>query len=163
MPPRGAVIFALAVLALLSCSTASAQPKNPPRKPPRGGIIDSLRRMSPAERQRALKQLPDDRRKQAEDRLNRLDQLPPEERKDLEDRFANFRNLPPDRQQKARAAFRRFSALDADRRPIVRDEYTALRALSPAERKDRMSQPEWKQRFSRQERAVIEDFLSVLK
>src|SRR5450432_1716671 len=55
--------------------------------------IDTLEKMTPAARQKALEALPPDRRQKIETRLAHLQKLSPEERAQLRDRLQKFKNL----------------------------------------------------------------------
>jgi hypothetical protein len=83
--------------------------------------VERFLHMSPEEQERALSQLPPERRQQVETQLNRLQQLPPDQRQRLQDLYPAFVNLRPARRQ------------------AVREEIQQLRLLKPAERKDRLN------------------------
>jgi hypothetical protein len=73
------------------------------RKTPKGipgPAVQRLLNMTPEEREKALAQLPPERRAQIEQRLNRLAQLPPEQRAELQQRYQEFQSLPKDRQRR---------------------------------------------------------------
>jgi hypothetical protein len=83
--------------------------------------VERFLHMSPEEQERALSQLPPERRQQVEQQLNRLQQLPADQRQRLQDLYPAFENLRPARRQ------------------AVREELQQLRQMKPAERKDRLN------------------------
>jgi len=83
--------------------------------------VERFLQMSPEDRERALSQLPPERRQDLELRLSRLQQLPPEQAQRLQNVYPAFMNLRPVRRQ------------------AVRAEIQELRQLKPAERKDRLN------------------------
>ena len=83
--------------------------------------VERFLQMSPEEQERALSQLPPERRQQVEERLNRLKQLPPEQMQRLQEVYPAFMSLRPVRRQ------------------AVRDEIQQLRQTRPAERRDRLN------------------------
>ncbi|HET6205692.1 MAG TPA: DUF3106 domain-containing protein [Terracidiphilus sp.] len=83
--------------------------------------VERFLQMSPEDRERAVSQLPPERRQQMEERLNRLQQLPPEQAQRLQDVYPAFMNLRPVRRQ------------------AVRQEIQELRQMRPALRKDRLN------------------------
>jgi len=83
--------------------------------------VERFLHMSPEEQDRALSQLPPERRQQVELQLSRLQQLPPDQRQRLQDLYPAFMNLRPARQQ------------------AVRQEIQQLRQIRPVERKDRLN------------------------
>jgi hypothetical protein len=93
------------------------QPKMVPLPAP---AVERFLQMSPEDRERALSQLPPERRQQVEERLNRLQQLPPEQAQRLQELYPAFISLRPVRRQ------------------AVRQEIQELRQMRPALRKDRL-------------------------
>ena len=124
--------------------------------------IQQLEKMSPAERQKALEALPPDRRRNIESSLDRLQKLSPEERAQLQDRLEKFKNLTPGEQKQVRQLAQQFRALPADRRPIVGRELDLLRKLPDNERDARLSSPDFKQRFSREEQKILRQSSTLL-
>lgn len=83
--------------------------------------VERFLQMSPEDRERALSQLPPERRQQVEKQLSRLQQLSPEQAQRLQDVYPAFENLGPMRRQ------------------AVRQEIQELRQMRPALRKDRLN------------------------
>lgn len=109
----------------------------PPRNP--GANLERFEKMSPRDQQRALAQLPPERRARVEQQLNRLNRLSPAQREQLRKRYAEFQQLPPGRQM------------------AVRRELGQLRAMPPAERNSRLKSEEFKKQFDKQERKILEE------
>jgi hypothetical protein len=102
-----------------------------------GKQIERLQKMTPEEREKALANLPPERRQQVEKQLNRLDQLTPQQRQQLDERFERLQSFPPARQR------------------AVRQEVQSLRALRFSERQARLHSEEFKQQFSAEEQDLI--------
>jgi hypothetical protein len=102
-------------------------------------ILERFLQMSPAERRRALAQLPPDRREQILRRLNALELLSDNERHMLRGRFEAFADLAPDRRQ------------------AVRQELQQLRRLTPAERAERLASAVLREKFSDEELRLLEE------
>ena|SRR5690349_231426 len=83
--------------------------------------VERFLQMSPEEQEKALSQLPPERRQQVEERLNRLRQLPPESMQRLQEVYPAFMNLRPARRQ------------------AVREEIQQLRQTRPIDRRDRLN------------------------
>lgn len=100
------------------------QRPNPKMVPLPAPAVERFLQMSPEDRERALSQLPPERRQQLEQRLDRLQQLPPEQAQRLQDLYPAFMNLRPARRQ------------------AVRQEIQQLRLTRPALRRDRLNSDE---------------------
>lgn len=125
--------------------------------------IERLRAMPPEERRRFLDRLPPGRRKQVEDRMQTLDRLSPAEQQELDRRYEFFQRLPPERQQDARRLYRDLTALPPERHTAVRRQLDHLRLMSSAERADYFRSRPFKSAFSRKERSILEDYVSLLE
>jgi hypothetical protein len=99
--------------------------------------------MTPEEREKALAQLPPERRAQIEQRLNRLAQLPPEQRAELQQRYQEFQSLPKDRQE------------------AVRLELQSLRALPPRLRQRRLNSPGFQREYSPEEQRLLRQSMGL--
>jgi hypothetical protein len=114
--------------------------------PVRGNAAQQLERfqkMSPEEREKALKKLPPGRRARVEQQLENLDRLTPEQRERRFRRLEAFQNLPPQRRQ------------------IVRQEIEDLRALPPRLRRDRLYGSEMKGFSSDEQQLIRESFPGI--
>lgn len=153
---RASLIYAIGLFLL---GSASAQEKKAPARPPAkvpnaakpkaapkqpklpqsipSKQIEQLQKMTPEEREKALANLPPDRRQQVEKQLDRLNQLTPQQRQQLDQRYETLQSLPPARQR------------------AVRQELQNLRSMPVPERRARLASDEFKQQFSPQEQALI--------
>lgn len=119
-------LFTLVTAAVLIASPVPAQQLRQKAKqqkmlPLPAPAVQRFLRMSPEDRERALAQLPPERRQQVEQRLARLQQLPPDQLQGLQDLYPAFTNLRPVRRQ------------------AVRQEIQQLRQMRPALRRDRLA------------------------
>lgn len=144
------LILTVAIALAMHVSPLAAQPKVIGKKgfpkagkakPPAPGPLANFEKLTPEERQRALNNLPPDRRKQLERRLERFKNLDPDQRDRLQARLQEYRMLPLDRQDEVRRALQR------------------LRRLSEPDRKKRMESEEFRKRFSPAERKLLEEVL----
>jgi hypothetical protein len=124
--------------------------------------IDTLEKMTPAARQKALEALPPDRRQKIEARLVHLQKLTPDERAQLRDRLEKFNNLSPGQQKEVRQLAQKVRALPDNRRPVVKRELEALRNLPEAERESRVNSPEFKKKFSGDEQEILRQSSNLL-
>jgi hypothetical protein len=147
-----------AAVGLVLAATLQAAP--PPKRPP---AMDRWQKMSPADRQRALRRLPAERRDNLEKRLQRYEELNARERESLERRYEWFQHLPPERQELARNLFRRLQDLRPARQQAVRDEFQRLRGLSADERRQTLQGAEYRQRFKANERDLLGGFVRLLE
>ena len=112
------------------------------RVPPRA--IERLENMKPEEREKALSRLPPPRRAQVERRLNQYERLTPEQREQAKQRLEQFQSLP------------------MERRAAVRRELQILRLMNTEDRKQRLSDPKFQERYSAQELQLLKDSLGGL-
>jgi hypothetical protein len=154
---------AFLVLALGVSSFGFQRDKGAISRPPRGniGAFERLNKMSPEQRKRMLGRLPPDRRARIESQLDRYNSLPPEQRERLREQYEAFQELPPEKQEAYRKVFKRFSDLPADRRSAVRRVVERLRAMDDNTRGKRMSNQQFRERFSDSERELIEQMLKL--
>ena len=124
--------------------------------------IDSLEKMSPAERRAALETLSAERRERIEKRLDRLQKLPPEKRAQLEERLQKFKTLPREQQQQVRLIAKNIQALPQDRKQAVHHELNTLRGLPEGERQSRLQSSTWKKQFSPQEQEILKQSSELL-
>lgn len=151
----------LALLAALAAPLVPAQPRPNPKAQPNS--FDRLRALPPEQRRLLLHRLPPDRRKQAEDRLERLERLSPAEQQELSRRYQFFQQLPPERQEEARRLYRDLNALPPRRNASVRHQIDQFRAMSSAERAACFQTREFKSNYTRKERTLLQDYVSLLE
>jgi len=102
-----------------------------------GPAVERFLKMPPEQRQRALAQLPADRRQQIEQNLARLEKLTAEQRTQLEHRFQIFDALPPARKN------------------VIREAIASLRAMGPAQRRAVLEGDDAKLRFNADELQLL--------
>ncbi len=155
----------MVLLAGLILPEATAQIRVvPKRKAPirRQQMVEKFSEMSPEERERVLRNLPEQRRKQVQQNLERYKELTPEQKERLSRQFENFRDLPPDKQQKVRRLFREMNGMAPDRRVAIRREVARLRESSGEERTGRLDSETFKQTYSPEEQRIIRELAGVL-
>jgi len=150
------VLFAALVVSLLPAAMVAQ-----PRRGPSG--LERFRKMGPEQRKRLLESLPPERRKQIQERLDRYDKMPPAQRELLERRYERFRALSPERQESLRRTWRRFAELPSDRKAELRREWVLLRELPKEERQARMNGEEFRERYSGEERQILEELSGLLE
>jgi len=158
---------------LVSPAQAQFRPKGGlvfPRKGPAGREatqfqkqLEKFQRMTPQQRRRALDSLPPERRELFERRLEEYRSLEPTERQRLARQLDNFRQLPPERQKAIRQMRRKLADMPAARRRLMAGEIQELRGLGEEARRERLNSPEVKERFSEEEREMLQDLSSVLE
>ncbi len=169
------LLAALATGGILLSSQAEAQgrrssPKaaskppasGPAARPGRASELDRFNKMSPEERQKVLNSLPPDRRKRLEERLQIYNQLSPAEQQKLRQQYNAFRQLPPAKQNALRKLYREFEQLPPDRRDQLRVEMQQLQKMSPQARRARMSNAEFRTKYTLSEQRVMADLLRTL-
>jgi len=152
-----AVLFVCGAIAPLA-----AQQKKPPKPPPPpkaqahpgGGKpspeVQRLNQNPAKELDRFTKMSPQEREKA-------LSQLPPQRRAVFEQRLAHYMSLTPEQQQKTRQTLEMMESLPKDRQNAVRQEIERLRALPPAQRKKELNGEGFNQRFSPDEQTLVRD------
>lgn len=125
---------------------------------------ERLQRMTPSERREALRNVPPERREAMEKRLENMRNMSPEEREKLRGSLEKFQDMTPERQQQLRESFRQFSeAFPPERRPEAQRMIRRLRSTSDEEtRKQLLSDKRYLERFSEDERKVIERMASEM-
>lgn len=103
--------------------------------------LQRLMQMSPEQRERALAQLPPDRRAEVEQRLGQLDK--------------QFQRLPPEQQAALQERYQSFNKLPQERRTAIRAELQQLRTMRPVDRAARLNGDEVKQNFSPEELSIL--------
>lgn len=164
--------YIAAVLALAAAGWLQGQERSKPRPPARGKAarpasmprmagggtaIDRWNLMAPAERQRELRKLPPERRKQIQQRLEQYNKLPKAERDRLRERYEQFSSLTPAKQELVRRQMRRFGEVPAERRRVLSRELTRLRKASDEDRRARINSEEFRSRYTLQEQQLMQD------
>jgi hypothetical protein len=95
--------------------------------------------MSPEEREKALAQLPPERRQRMEQQLQRYEKLTPQQKERVQKRLEMLQSLPPRRQA------------------AVRQELQLLRQMPFAQRKKLLNSEDEKLRFSPEEMDILRE------
>ena len=114
----------------------NAGARQAPRSIP-GKQIERLQKMTPEQREKALSNLPPERRQQVEQQLERLQNMRPEVRDELDRRFEKLQSFPPARQR------------------AVRQEVQSLRGMPFEDRRARLNSEEFRQQYSSDEQDLI--------
>lgn len=163
---------------ILTYSASAAQPKPAKAARPRAQkapaanknagnpagnpALDRLSRMSPAEREKALANLPPDRRAQVLKRLQSYQTLSPQARARANTQLQRLQSLPPKQQNQVRGSLQKFQNLPDDRKAAVSSELDHLESMPEAHRQTRLASPEFKSQYSSSERQMIGDISQVL-
>ena len=164
---------ALAVALTLGCGSLGwAQRPNPLRPPNNKGMkpgkgpgpgarnvspIVEFLRMSPQQREKALKNAPPERRKHIEERLRRYDEAPPE----IKARLERLWSLPPQRQQQIRDSMRDLRDMPPERRRPMNQQIRRLQAMTPDEREEYFNTAEFHSRFTPREQEMMRDLADI--
>lgn len=109
--------------------------------------LQRLMQMTPEQRERALSRLSPEQRQLVETRLNQFQK--------------QFERLPPEQQQALQQRYEAFSKLPQARRTAIRGELLQLRAMTPAQRAERLNSDEAKQNFSSDELSILRGVAGV--
>ena len=123
-----------------------------------GSPIVEFLRMSPQQREKALKNLPPERRRNIEDRLARYDAAPPEQKARLE----RLWSLPPERQQHIRQSMQEVRDMPIERRRPMNQQIRRLQGMTPAEREEYFNSAEFHNRFTPREQEMMRDLSEIL-
>lgn len=120
-----------------------------------GQSFETLQRMSPEARKKALESLPQRQREQIAAKLERWDRMEPARREALLERYRRFQQLPPEKQEQIRDVGRQLQELSSDRRALVRGAMNRMRQLPEEERLQKMGRPAFRERFTPAELEII--------
>jgi hypothetical protein len=118
--------------------------------------------MSGEERAQALSDLPAGPRERIEKGLEQLDRLTPEQRDRWFARYDNFLRRPPKEQEAFRKVVKDLSALPPARSNAVREELDTYRHMPMWARDARMHSADFKNKFSAEERQILQDAALLL-
>ncbi len=167
-------LFPLALL-IASVALAAPQQEKPDLRAVRPGnartgnarpgpapLLDRLSNMNPEERQRALANLPPERREAMIKQLTAFETMPPGARDKAWLQLERLRALPPMRQNQVRRSLRLLQELPDDRKAAVGSELERLRELPAEGRLARMKSPDFASRYSKPERVMVENLAEIL-
>ena len=159
-------IALLALILLMGVGPIGAQPRVRPgaeaRKQAARNWIERWNRLTPAEKDRALSNLPPERRREFQRKLDEFEKLSPDEKRALRQRLQRFSEMTPQQQERVRSLYREFRALPVERRQEVNRAVRRLRRMPEGERQDLLRSPGFRNRFSADERKLIEDAASLI-
>ena len=81
--------------------------------------------------------------------------MSPQQQDRFLDHVEEYEHMPPGARQEARELYRREQSLPASRQQAVHNAVHELDGLSPQERQQRLSSPEFRSRFTDTEREII--------
>ena len=102
-----------------------------------------------------FKNLPADKQQQLRQRLQMFNSLTPDQQQRILDRMEIREHLTPEQKEQEKDLFGRYMTLPEQRRLAVHGALRELTALSPQERQQRLASPEYRSRFSDQEREIL--------
>jgi hypothetical protein len=133
----------------------------------RGDWLRQHQNQPPEQQERELRsdpkfrQLPPDRQQELVQKLRDFNSKPPEQRQRILERMETFEHLPPGEQQRIRSLYGQMRALPDDRRHEVRAAARELRGLPPDQRERVINSPQFRSRFSEQERDLVRGLSSL--
>lgn len=139
---------------------ANTGPGGGPAAPKRSSDeqIQRLAQMSPAQREKALSNLPPERRARLEAGITRWNQTPAQ-LKALNDKF---QSLPPEQQKRIRQLSQRIKTLSPDRKTAVTQELNRLRNMPEERRQKRLESPAVRKNFSPDEQEILRETPGLL-
>lgn len=157
------LVRTVALLGVLAAAPAFGQSRRamsmghrPPPRPEKpqkdtAGELQKFSKMTPAERQQHLAKLPADRKEKLEAQLKKYESMTPAQKARLD----SFNQLSPAQRSEFRTSFQRLQDQPADRRRAMREELNQLYTLPSDARKNRLNSPEFRSRYSPEEREII--------
>jgi hypothetical protein len=125
-------------------------------------LLERLRRMTPAQRQRFLNNVPPERRRVLEQRLREVDRMSPEQRRLAARSLANFQNLPEERRMRVRRLYNVLLNMPQERQELLRLEVRGFDEMEHSERKARMESDEFRDKYSPMERRWLAELTKAL-
>lgn len=149
------------VLAAGAALPVDAQPRR--KQLANRNFIERWSRLTPAEKDRALSKLPPERRREFQRKLDDYERLSPQERNALRQRFERFSAMTPEQQDRMRSLYRELRALPPERRQAVNRALRRLRDMPEADRGPLLRSETFRNRFSAEERRIINDAANLLE
>lgn len=142
---------------------------NPQQKnhPYAGAWLQRYENAPPEQGERALRsepdfqRLPPDRQQKLVNRLHEFASKPPDERERMVERLQQIEKMPPEQRQELHRANENRKLLDPARKRQVNRAYNFLRELPPQQQEQFISSPAFQQRFSDEERGIINGLLKA--
>jgi len=133
----------------------ASQPQPQPDNHPGEQMLDRLLKMSPEQRQKALQNLPPERRQNIERRLNEIQKLPPAMQNLTRTRLEMLNSLPQPRQNQVRRSINQYAAAPPDRKAQINQALQRISTLPDEDRRAFMNTEEFRNRFSANEQQII--------
>jgi hypothetical protein len=108
-----------------------------------------------------FRKLPPGQQEQMRQRLQRFNSLTPEQQDRVLDRMEIREHLPPEQRLEENELARRYDGLPYGRQQAVRNAVRDLTSLSPQQRQERLSSPEFRSQFTDNEREIIGQALEI--
>lgn len=140
--------------------------KGQAKRPP--GYFKRLRELSPKQQERvmanspAFQRLPPAQQERIRENLRRWNALTPQQKAVFRQREEIFESLSPDQRQQLRAIFPEWRRLPEDRRRALMQAFRRLRDMPAGERQGFLASRELEQRFSPEERGILERLSTLL-
>lgn len=109
----------------------------------------------------AFRHLAPQEQDQMRQRLQRFNSLTPEQQDRMLDRMEVREHLPPEQRREEYELAQRYRGLPSGRQQAVKGALNELTPLSPQERQQRLSSPEFRSRFTDNEREIIGQALEI--
>lgn len=151
--------------------SAQVLPGNRPGRAGRSGgrqsqpgsqLIDRLAGMKPKDREKALANMPPERREALMKRLDVFESMPPGARDQSRRQLERMRSLPEEKQQEVRQSLRIFQGMPEDRKAALGSELEKLRTLPVEDRQPHISSDDFQARFSGRERRILGNLVEIL-
>jgi hypothetical protein len=120
--------------------------------------LEEFERMSAAEQEKAISELPASRREKIQKELETYSHLTPAQKRDLD----WFLHLPAERQQVFRQAYRKFQTESPGRKQALRTEMQRLQTMSAHQRNARLTSPEFRSTFDKDEQEILKQMSDTL-
>jgi hypothetical protein len=124
--------------------------------------FDKLMRMTPAEREKALRSVPEARRQDIEQRIQQIQKLPPVQQSRVRAQLEKLNSLPPDKQEDVRRSLRQLRDMPEDRKAAIAEELQRMAALPEDQRRAQMKTKEFRNRYSRDEQRIVKDLSPIM-
>jgi hypothetical protein len=109
----------------------------------------------------AFRRLAPQQQEQMRQRLQRFNSLTPEQQDRVLDRMEVREHLAPEQRREENELAQRYRGLPGSRQQAVKNALNELNALPPQERQQRLSSPEFRSRFTDNEREIIGQALEM--
>jgi hypothetical protein len=157
----GCLIFGLAFGLTLSAAATPERKLPAAVRAPAKRPIERLMKMSPQERERALQNLPPERRANIERRLNEIQKLPTAQQNRISARQQMLNSLPPERQAEVRRSVRQFVNMPEQRRAVINEELNHIAPLPEQEREAYLKSDEFRARYSAKEQQMLSHLAEI--